>query len=167
VAEERHPFKVEVERADGKTIYRVSGTIDEHADLDQLEPRPDDTDIEVDLRDVHRFNSYGVRAWIYAMRRMHADGTMRFVHCPPLVIDQLNMVDGLMGRAEVASFYAPRSCSACDVRTNQFLEVAACHANGGKLPALPCPECGAAMELDDIEEKYEFLLRNNPPSSGA
>lgn len=162
---ERNSFEVVVTREGGKTRYRVSGTIDEHADLDQLQPRADDTDIEVDLRDVHRFNSYGVRAWLYAMRRIHAGVSMAFVHCPSLVIDQLNMVDGLMGQARVESFYAPRSCSRCDVRETQLLEVAACHAAGGALPTMACPRCGEAMDLDDIEEKYEFLLRNNPPRS--
>lgn len=164
-AERQHPFQVTVTRDDGKTRYRVSGTIDEHADLDQLQPLPEDTDIEVDLRDVHRFNSYGVRAWLYAMRRIHAGVQMAFVHCPSLVIDQLNMVDGLMGQARVESFYVPRSCSRCDVRESQLLEVAACHASGGALPPMACPSCAEPMDLDDIEEKYEFLLRNNPPRS--
>jgi hypothetical protein len=163
VSAERHPFQVSVTREGGKTHYRVSGTIDEHADLDELQPQPDDTDIEVDLGEVHRFNSYGVRAWLHAMRRIHAGVRMTFVHCPSLVIDQLNMVDGLMGQARVESFYVPRSCSRCDVRDSQLLEVSACHAAGGALAPMPCPRCGRAMDLDDIEEKYEFLLRNNPP----
>lgn len=164
MSDEPQAFRVEVARRNGRTVYRVFGTIDEHADLDQLAPSEADTEIEVDLRHVHRFNSYGVRAWIYAMRRLHAGVTMTFTHCPPLVIDQLNMVDGLMGKATVTSFYAPRCCVGCDLRESQYLEVAACHANGGKLLAMPCPSCGRAMELDDIEEKYDFLLRNNPPS---
>lgn len=158
-----HPFRVEIARDGDRTVYRVSGTIDEHANLDQLIPDRDAGQVEVDLRDVHRFNSYGVRAWIYAMRRIHAGIVMTFTHCPPLVIDQLNMVDGLMGKATVTSFYAPRTCVACNLRDNQFLEVDDCHANGGRLPAMTCPSCGQPMELDDIEEKYTFLLRNNPP----
>jgi len=155
-------FRVNKRDLPGKTVLAVSGTIDEHADLTQL-GNPTGL-VEVDMRDVKRINSYGVRAWIDVIQRVPDSVTLLFTHCPPLVIDQMNMVDGLLGHGRLASFYAPMVCEACEAERQEFVDVTACAAAGGKLPEVSCSECGQRMVLDDLEDRFTFLLTLNPDS---
>lgn len=143
-------------------MLEVAGTIDEHADLTLL-GNPTGV-VEVNLRGVRRINSFGVRAWIDTIRRVPADVTLIFTHCPPLVIDQMNMVDGLLGHGRLASFYAPMVCVACEHESLEFVDVASCATADGALPAMHCGECGERMQLDDIEDKYTYLLALNKPA---
>lgn len=152
-------FRVTQKDLPGRTVLQVAGTIDEHADLTAL-GNPTGV-VEVNLRDVKRINSYGVRAWIDAIRRVPADVSLIFTHCPPMVIDQMNMVEGLLGHGRLASFYAPMVCHSCDAERLEFVDVAVCSAAGGKLPNVMCPECGARMAVDDIEDKFTYLLTLN------
>lgn len=163
MASDRQPFEVSITQTGSHVRIVVSGTIDEHADVDQIVASKDATRVVIDLHAVNRVNSVGVRAWLLAMRRMHEGTKVVFSRCPAAIVDQLNMVDGFQSTADVESFYAPRLCEPCDVELNQLIAVQACHDNGGALPDMSCPKCGATMELDDIAEKFEFLLRNNPP----
>lgn len=142
----------------GGRLLELHGVIDEHADLGffaDLRGR-----VQVSLRGVRRINSYGVRAWIDAVRRVPAEAQLEFVECPPPVVDQMNMVAGFLGRGKVTSFYAPMACEACGAERDQLFQVAECRAAGGRLPAVPCPRCGKPMEVDDIEEQYLLFVKD-------
>jgi len=158
VVDER-TFRVNRRELPGRTVLEIAGTIDEHADLTML-GNPSGV-VEVDMRGVKRINSYGVRAWIDTIRRVPTDVTLVFTHCPPLVIDQMNMVDGLLGHGRLASFYAPMVCPACEHECLEFVDVATCATAEGTLPHVRCGECGALMQLDDIEDKFTYLLSLN------
>ncbi len=146
----------------GRTVLEVAGSIDEHADLSLL-GNPTGV-VEVDMRGVQRINSYGVRSWIDTIRRVPPDVTLIFTHCPPLVVDQMNMVEGLLGHGRLASFYAPMVCPACEHEELEFVEVSTCVAAGRKLPEARCSECGSIMQLDDLEDKFTYLLTLNASS---
>jgi ABC-type transporter Mla MlaB component len=137
----------------------VSGVIDEHADLTALKEVRGD--VEVNLKGVRRINSFGVRAWIDAIRKIPQSTRLVFVQCPPPVIDQMNMVAGFLGHGELRSFFAPMTCEECDEQLEELFDVRKCRDQGGKLPLVPCPRCNRAMGLDDLEEQYLLFVRDH------
>jgi hypothetical protein len=152
-------FGIEVVERDGADQVTLSGVIDENADLaliGTLGARP----ARFHMRAVRRINSYGVRSWMDAIRKIPAGTTVTFVQCPPPVIDQCNMVAGFLGHGRLESFFAPMTCPECDEQIDQLFETEACRANGGKLPTTPCPRCGRPMEVDDLEEQYLLFVRD-------
>ena len=154
----RTAFGIEVTTKDGVDHVAITGIIDENADLAALAEigeRP----IEVNLRAVRRINSFGVRTWIDAVRKVPPTARLTFVQCPPPVVDQCNMVSGFLGHGALVSFFAPMVCTECDEQLDQLFETEVCRANGGKLPATPCPRCGRPMEVDDLEEQYLLFVR--------
>lgn len=152
-AQGRNTFTIDVAERDGEDVVTIAGVIDENADLSPLQSlggRP----VRVHLKGVRRINSYGVRSWIDAIRKIPNGTPVKLVHCPPPVVDQCNMVAGFAGHGVLESFYAPMTCAECDEQLDQLFETTACRANGGRLPATPCPRCGRNMEVDDLEEQY-------------
>jgi hypothetical protein len=143
-------------RRDEKGRLALSGVIDESADLGFIASLSGHT--RFNMREVRRVNSYGVRAWIEAVRRLPPDATLELEECPPQVIDQINMVAGFVGRGTVTSFYAPMLCERCGHERDQLFTVAELRA-GGKLPPVACPQCGATMVVDDLEEQYLLFAR--------
>ena len=159
MAAPRPSFVIEVAHNPDHDLVTMSGVVDENADLTpliQLGTKP----IKVHLRGVRRINSFGVRAWMDAIRRVPITAKLSFVHCPPPVVDQCNMVQGFLGHGTLESFYAPMTCAECDEQIDQLFDTAVCRANGGKLPLTPCPRCGRPMEVDDLEEQYLLFVRD-------
>jgi hypothetical protein len=155
----RNAFSIDVAERAGEHLVTIAGVIDENADLSALS-RLSGRPVRVHLRGVRRINSFGVRSWIDAIRQIPPSTPLVFVHAPPPVVDQCNMVSGFVGHGSLESFYAPMACSECDEQVDQLFETAACRANGGRLPATPCPRCGRAMEVDDLEEQYLLFVRD-------
>ncbi|HTM19858.1 MAG TPA: STAS domain-containing protein [Kofleriaceae bacterium] len=152
-------FRAVVTTDQGRCRVAVAGVIDENADLAPLQAAAGAGAVEVDFSGVRRINSYGVRAWMNAMRELQQPGVrVSFVRCPAHVIDQVNMVHGFLGAAHVESLIAPRLCEDCDEHADQLIELAELRGRGGKLPDLACPRCGHPMDLDDVAHKYELLL---------
>jgi hypothetical protein len=147
----------DIESRAGGSILQLSGVIDENADLEPIANLTSDT--EINMKGVRRINSFGVRAWIDAVRKIPDTATVTFVECPPPVIDQCNMVSGFLGKGVLKSFYAPMTCEECDEQLDQLFETAKCRDNGGNLPSTPCPRCGRDMEVDDLEEQYLLFVR--------
>jgi hypothetical protein len=157
-AQGRNTFTIDVAEKNGEDVVTIAGVIDENADLSPLTSlgaRP----VRVHLKGVRRINSYGVRSWIDAVRKIPRATPVVLVHCPPPVVDQCNMVAGFAGHGVLESFYAPMTCTECDEQLDQLFDTAACRANGGRLPATPCPRCGRNMEVDDLEEQYLLFVR--------
>lgn len=151
-------FKVEkVDGAGGVALYRLIGIVDEHADLGFLARLAGRA--QISLKGVRRINSFGVRAWIDAIRKVPADATFEFIECPPPVIDQMNMVSGFLGRGKVSSFFAPMACEACTNEQDVLFNVADCKESG-RLPAVACSRCSKPLELDDIEDQYLLFLKD-------
>ena len=153
-------FNIEARVQGGEQLFTLSGVIDENADLSAIAEILVDT--EINLKEVRRINSFGVRAWIDAVRKVPGSVGLTFIECPPPVVDQCNMVTGFLGHGVLKSFYAPMTCEECDEQQNQLFDTKECRARGGKLPVTPCPRCGRDMEVDDLEEQYLLFVREPP-----
>jgi hypothetical protein len=152
-------FRVEASEAEGGKTLRLAGVIDENADLRFFSNLHGD--VRLSMRGVRRINSFGVRSWIDAIRKIPADCEIELIECPPPVVDQMNMVAGFLGRGKITSFYAAMVCESCSHEMDQLFTVDACKAVGGKLPAVACPNCGSPMGVDDIEEQYLLFVRES------
>ncbi len=150
------PDSFQVERHASGEIS-LSGVVDESADLSFFERLSGP--VRINMRGVRRINSYGVRAWIEAVRSLPPEIVVELVECPPPVIDQINMVAGFLGRGRVASFYAPMACERCGHERDQLFGVTEYRASG-RLPDVKCPQCGEIMQIDDLEEHYLLFARD-------
>lgn len=155
----RQPFTIAIVAGADVDQVTLAGVIDEAADLRPLAAlggRP----IEIDLRGVQRINSSGVRTWIDVIRGLPAAVPLRFVRCPPPIVDQCNMVVGFLGHGRLESFYAPLTCRECDEQVEQLVATAAVRAGHGRLPPTPCPRCQRPMVIDDLEDQYLLYVRD-------
>jgi hypothetical protein len=138
------------------TLITITGVVDERSDfaaLDKVRGK-----VRIDLRGVRRFNSFGCRQWIDAVRGLSARAHLVFVACSPAVIDQLNTTYGFLGAGVVESFYGPMACESCGHEFDQLFDARQCADLDG-LPPVKCSKCGKLAELDDNPDQYLLFLR--------
>src|SRR5262249_53669956 len=111
---------------------------------------------------IDRINSVGVRYWMdFVKAREKAGVSLTFERCSPVMVGQITMITHFMGaRSRVKSLLAPYSCTGCKSESDVVVEA----APGAQVQAtLPCPKCGARMELDDLVESYADALARVTP----
>jgi serine/threonine protein kinase len=146
------------------THVRISGVIDETFPLNPA--TPDLTGIVViDLGAVDRISSFGVRKWIEFAARLPAGAiSMYTVYAPPVVVDQLNMVEGFAGVSRVLTVLAPYTCKTCSedrLRAVNLLDEAQIIAEN-KAPEHTCPVCSNPLEFADLpSEFFGYMRRQN------
>lgn len=157
-------------------FVKLSGIIDEDNTLARSTKKLTGRTLVLDLAEVKRINSCGVRDWVNWLSDLHARGkTVILTRCSPCIVTQLNLVNNFAGRAMVRSFFAPYYCSSCDLEVLCLLQVEdfagqaqprAPRPGDPRTPNVECPrrtpECD--LEFDDIEEAYFAFL---PRGSGA
>jgi hypothetical protein len=131
--------------ADG--VLTLAGVIDETVRLVELAARIG-PEVAIDLGEVKRVNSVGVLGWLRFMRAL-AGRRVALRRCPPAVIEQMAMVLGFQGHARVESVLAPYACPKCHQERLEL--IGRKDGASGQPPARPCPSCGTAMGLDDVE----------------
>jgi len=155
-------LRLEVSKAEGGTLVRLRGTIDENFNR-QAFVSVSRGAVIFDLAGVDRITSFGVREWVNALKDL--DSTYYgFVGCRPSMMTQFNIVSNFAGDGDVISFYSPYACDACgkefqvlvDVR-DHYLQVQSLEA-----PAAPCPECSGDAEFDDLPDIYFSFVAGRP-----
>lgn len=157
-------------RTRGGVVVRVRGTIDESFPADEFLAGANGVMV-VDLGAVERITSFGIRAWVSALKRLQID-YLCLTDCPPSIVAQLNMVSGFAGPGDVVSFQAPYFCPACGAMSASLFDLRrADHQQAVSRMALPgraCDQCGQACEFDDIPEIFLQYFRAaatpNPPA---
>lgn len=145
-----------IENRPGATWVALSGQLNEAADLKPLSQLPGP--LVIDLSGLDRINSVGVRDWMDFVRaREQAGIELTFERCSPSMVSQMSMITHFMGtRSRVKSIQIPYLCTACKTEHLHVLEV----TRGVQIqPQIPCPNCRAAMEVDDLLETYIEALR--------
>lgn len=144
------------------THVRIFGVIDETFPLTAGSPELNGL-LVVDLGRVERISSFGVRRWIeFAAKLPPGAMGLYVVHAPPVMVDQLNMVEGFAGVARVVSLLAPYTCRSCNedrLRVVNLLDEAQVIAEE-RAPEHPCPVCGNALEFADLPgEFFDYARR--------
>ncbi len=151
-----------VDRSTDPPIVKLVGVLDEDSELSALASEVPAGLVVIDLSEVQRINSFGVRDWLAWLSKMDKNGTHPvLVGCSPSIVAQINIIEAFVGGGEVRSFFLPYVCPRCDRDAVLLVDVAAL----GPLPRVPppfrCEACAAEMEFDDVAERYFAFL--SPP----
>lgn len=141
----------------GLTTVEFVGEIDENADFVELRRRLRGA-VAFQLAEVRRINSCGVREWVNFVRDLPHVTELSFSHCSPAIVTQLNMIYNFRGAARIRSFYAPYVCERCGQEEEKLVDVSSQAGGRHELPSFPCSQCGAALEFDDLPERYLSFL---------
>jgi anti-anti-sigma regulatory factor len=144
-------------------MAQLAGVINEDNLLEERLTATKNKGVLIDLANVERINSCGVRDWIRFAQRLEAAGNnLYLLRCSPVVVAQLNMVRNFCGeKGQVLSFQAPYFCPKCDEeRTETF---PAAKVSVGVSPDAVCPTCQGPMEFDDLPDLYFAFAKIHGP----
>lgn len=140
---------------------KLTGSIDEDSNFPNID-LSSFKEITFDFMSVTAINSCGIREWIRWIGNIKPDAKVAYVHCPKVIIDQVNMVDGFLpSNATTKSFYIPYYCESCDSLETKLCSDPAGIAKGSVKVAsqVPCSKCQQPAEIDVIETKYFKFLK--------
>jgi predicted RNA-binding Zn-ribbon protein involved in translation (DUF1610 family) len=147
-------------RIDGHTVV-MAGRIDDGCALGELLAQVPPGDVEIDTSSVVFINSIGMREWVRLVRALRERGRVVLVRVADVLMTQMNMFSELATSVTVTSFHAQYVCPACGAEHAPVVDAVA-HAQllrANEAPRLPCPECGAQMELGDFPERYLSIFK--------
>jgi anti-anti-sigma regulatory factor len=146
----------------GEVAYlKLKGRITEDSHLEGLSAELRQVMI-LDLAQIERINSYGIRQWINALKDIRQKiGNLIFTNVPPVMVEQFNMISNFGAGGTVYSFHLPYFCESCDIDEQKVFEL-----QDGKTPqerptlkSEKCAKCGSELVLNDIEEEYLSFLQ--------
>ena len=148
---------VVVERVRGREVLflRLSGRIDDRFLGESVGHV--DAPAAIDLSGVVAISSYGVRRFSALMAMLGGAGPVYLLACPPCIVDQLNLVYGFAGAAEVLSARALFSCD-CGNEEERTVDVLSegARIRSGQPPETSCGRCGAGMRLVE-DDSFRFV----------
>jgi len=144
---------------DERTL-KIAGTIDENFTIDEQLPKLKD-EVWIDLKNVARINSCGVREWIKAIVKTEAK--IHYINCSSVIVTQFSMIPEFIGRkGQVESFETQFVCPHCGHEDSKILVVGKDIQAGLdtylESPEMKCSECGESMECDHNPELYFSFL---------
>jgi anti-anti-sigma regulatory factor len=153
-------FHAAVHLKDDVTYVKLGGVIDEDNELGELTEKIPAGTVAIDLSEIDRINSCGVRDWVNWLGRVEKNGSrVVLVECSPSIVAQINLVNNFTGGGVVKSFFAPYFCPNCDREKVLLVEVAELGAGSAtKAPTCRCDECDGVMDFDDMEDSYFAFL---------
>lgn len=151
-------FDFEKETLDDKVVFKLSGQIDEDADLLKLDFSGAKT-IEFNLDGVSLINSCGIRDWVEFQKTIPESVEISYSHCPQIIIEQVNIIKGFFrAGTRVLSFYAPYYDEANDKEVKVLISPN--EVVNQKAP-IKKNDKGEELEFDEIEVQYFNFLKNN------
>ncbi len=140
-------------------VFYLKGVINEFAKFNQLF-KFKGPEMVLNLKEVRRINSTGVRELINAIERVDRSIEMIFEECPPIVVYQMAMIPNFTLRVQVKSVYAPYYCPECDHQEEILIEMEDFSLEKG-LPTATCKSCGNELDFDDDEESYFYFMEHS------
>ena len=138
----------------------LSGRMDETSRLEELVPHLPPGDLVFDCEAITFVNSFGMREWVRFVRVISGRVSMTLERVADTLMTQMNLIPELAHRLRITSFHAQYVCPACGADAMPLIDAIAHAAELVQLraPPVPCPECGATMELGDFPERYLGLF---------
>ncbi len=147
-------------RADVSYV-KLGGVIDEDNELNDLVDKIPVGTAVIDLGEVERINSCGVRDWVNWLSKLEVNGTRSvLVECSPAIVAQINLVNNFTGSGVVKSFYVPYFCPECDEEKVLLVEASDMGPPPHEPPTCRCDECDLVMDFDDMPDSYFAFLSN-------
>jgi anti-anti-sigma regulatory factor len=150
-----------INKADGSTSIKLAGVIDEDNRLTELVERVGGGRTVINLGEVDRINSCGIRDWVNWLASIESRGIQPvFTECSPAIVAQLNLVKNFCGGGIVKSFYVPYHCPNCDEEKLLLIDVADLGPPPHEPPPCRCDDCESVMQFDDMPDQYFAFLTN-------
>jgi len=72
------------------------------------------------------------------------------------------MIFNFRGTAQIRSFLAPYTCTRCDGEEEKLVDIETHFADreSRRMPEFRCDSCGAAMEFDEVADRYLNFLQD-------
>ena len=155
-------FQASVNARDDVSYVKIGGIIDEDNELGPLADRIGTGMAIIDLSDVERINSCGVRDWVNWLGKAEKGGArVVLVQCSPAIVAQINLVNNFSGNGVVKNFFAPYFCPNCDREKVLLVETRdVVGQQPFRAPTCRCDECDGPMDFDDMEESYFAFIAN-------
>jgi hypothetical protein len=143
------------------SYVKLGGVIDEDNELSDLVDKIPSGTAVIDLGEIERINSCGVRDWVNWLSKLEANGTRSvLVECSPAIVAQINLVNNFTGSGVVKSFYVPYFCPECDEEKVLLVEASDMGPPPHEPPTCRCDECDLVMDFDDMPDSYFAFLSN-------
>ena len=141
---------------------KLAGAINEDNDLAEHLDRIAGSVVVVDLSDVERINSCGVRDWVNWIHALEAKGAeMFFLECSPSIVAQINLVNNFTGHGRIKSLYLPYYCESCNQEHSVLYEAEDLATPEPLPPASRCSGCEKFMDFDDMPDAYFAFLADH------
>jgi anti-anti-sigma regulatory factor len=140
---------------------KLAGVINEDSDLAEHLEMIVGSLVAIDLSEVDRINSCGVRDWVNWISALEARGSkMLFLDCSPSIVAQINLVNNFTGSGRIKSLYLPYYCEDCNEEHSLLYEAE--DLTSEQLPPVSrCNGCEKFMDFDDMPDAY-FAFLSNP-----
>ena len=108
-------FQASVQQRGDVSYVKLGGVIDEDNELSDLVDKIPAGTALIDVGEIERINSCGVRDWVNWLGKLDGQGAKSvLVECSPAIVAQINLVNNFTGNGVVKSFYVPYFCPECD-----------------------------------------------------
>ena len=156
-----HKFQSSIQHRADVSYVKLGGVIDEDNELADLADKIPMGTAVIDLGEIERINSCGVRDWVNWLSRLENGGTRSvLVECSPAIVAQINLVNNFTGNGVVKSFYVPYFCPECDEEKVLLVEATDMGPPPHEPPTCRCDECDLVMDFDDMPDSYFAFLSN-------
>jgi anti-anti-sigma regulatory factor len=154
-------FQAAVHHKEDISYVKLTGVIDEDNELGDLVDKIPPGTAVIDLGEIERINSCGVRDWVNWLGKLESNATkVVLVECSPAIVAQINLVNNFTGSGVVKSFYVPYFCPECDEEKVLLVEAADMGPPPHEPPTCRCDECDLVMDFDDMPDSYFAFLSN-------
>jgi anti-anti-sigma regulatory factor len=154
-------FQASVKHRGDVSYVKLGGVIDEDNELGDLVDKIPSGTAVIDLGEIERINSCGVRDWVNWLSKLESNGTRSvLVECSPAIVAQINLVNNFTGNGVVKSFYVPYFCPECDEEKVLLVEAGDMGPPPHEPPTCRCDECDLVMDFDDMPDSYFAFLSN-------
>ena len=154
-------FQASVQHRGDVSYVKLGGVIDEDNELSDLVDKIPTGTAVIDLGEIERINSCGVRDWVNWLSKLENNGTRSvLVECSPAIVAQINLVNNFTGNGVVKSFYVPYFCPECDEEKVLLVEATDMGPPPHEPPTCRCDECDLVMDFDDMPDSYFAFLSN-------
>lgn len=154
-------FQAAVQHRNDVSYVKLGGVIDEDNELPVLLDQIPAGTAVIDLGEIERINSCGVRDWVNWLNKLENNGTRSvLVECSPAIVAQINLVNNFTGSGVVKSFYVPYFCAECNEEKVLLVEAGDMGPPPHEPPTCRCDECDLVMDFDDMPDSYFAFLSN-------
>jgi anti-anti-sigma regulatory factor len=155
-------FQASIQQRGDVSYVKLGGVIDEDNELADLVERIPSGTALIDVGEIERINSCGVRDWVNWLGKLDSQGAKSvLVECSPAIVAQINLVNNFTGTGVVKSFYVPYFCPECDEEKVLLVETSEMGPPPHEPPTCRCDECDLVMDFDDMPDSYFAFLSNN------